>query len=184
MTAQYRPEGDRTSLSSLLRYSFRQQIKALNTCLPGTVVSFDADSGLASVKPALYVVETGERRYEMPTLNNVPVIFPSAAGFRITFALSAGDHVLLLFSQRGLDDWLASDYELSAPTAGKFFDLDDAVALPGFAAGPVADDPRISDGTTHIDLTSNGVEITGDVTITGNLTVTGTLTGGTHTHGP
>jgi hypothetical protein len=66
----------------------------------------------------------------MPVINNVPVIWPRTSLGSISFPLTHGDGVLLIFSERSLDEWLSNGGAL-APNDPRQFDLSDAIAIPG-----------------------------------------------------
>lgn len=131
------PDGVR-SLRGALSSSIDAALRRGWFAVPGVVESFDGRALRARVRPALDRLVDGAAR-EQPAILDVPVMYPSGGGALVAFPLSAGDDVLLLFSQRGLTDWKARlssgrARARSLPDRGVFLRMSDAVALPGFAS--------------------------------------------------
>jgi hypothetical protein len=112
--------------------------------MPGVIDSFDSATQTATVLPAIKMRINigGETSYtDYPPIVNVPVAFPFAttAGFALTLPVKKGDSCLLIFSQRGIDNW----HELGGiqpPEEGigsRHHDLTDAIAI--FAPSPLSD---------------------------------------------
>jgi hypothetical protein len=82
------------------------------TCLPGTVVSFDASACTVAVQPAIggvaFDASGKPGATTLPVLHDVPVVFPGGGGLHLTFPLAAGDEVLLVFACRPIDSWWQS----------------------------------------------------------------------------
>ena len=120
----------------VLLEGIRGQMARIHTALPGVVVSYDAASQTATVKPAFkfaYKDPSGDgsvKRYEPNAISNVPVAFPGAGDFSITWDLAAGDEVLLIFAERSLDEWRSLGGSSHEPSDLRRFDLSDAIAYP------------------------------------------------------
>lgn len=97
--------------------------------LPGKVVSFNAATLRASVKPSVknpIIDENDERVVEsLPTIPGVPVAFPP--GYLAT--LAPGDNVLLVFCSASIDTWLTRGTEVD-PFNKWRGSLSDAIAIP------------------------------------------------------
>jgi len=119
-----------TTPSDIIGQAINFQLSGVNTCLPAEIISYDFTKQKASVQPLLKVKFTDGTIDPMPIIENVPVIFPSSKDFHISFPLNEGDTVLLLFSQRSIDNWLSTGGEV-VPNDPRKFDLSDAIAIPG-----------------------------------------------------
>ena len=114
---------------------FRESLTAdLHTSLPGKIVRYDATTQKADVQPLIkerYTDESGVMQSrELPVIPAVPVQFPGAGGYRITFPVAPDDVGLVVFSEANLDKWLVSGGTVD-PTNDRRHDLTDAVFLPG-----------------------------------------------------
>lgn len=106
----------------------------VHTAIPAMVKSYDASTQLAEVEPAIkrrFVKPDGtESARDLPVIVNVPVVFPRAGDFFLSFPIAPGDFVLLVFSERSMDQWLEKGGKQD-PIVSTTFDLSDAVAIPG-----------------------------------------------------
>jgi len=128
---------DRTpNLAQALRRVLELRLAELHTAMPGEVVTYDAATQTADVRPLLRqrgIDELGAVvQRELPIFVAVPVVFPGGGGFRMTLPLKAGDGVLVVFAESSLERWQtsgrASDVEL------RRHHFADAVAIPGLHA--------------------------------------------------
>lgn len=199
------------TLASIIRQGANAILKDVHTALPGIVVSFDPETQLAEVQPAIKRVfreetEDGEILTDvaLPVLINVPVVFPRGGGYSLTFPVAAGDECLLVFSERSIDNW----HEFGGvrkPTAKRFHDLSDALAVVGLSSKgnkiPSYDANNLQlkkdDGSASVTLKANEadveaatvieikaplIKLTGNVQITGTVTNAGVDISKTHTH--
>ena len=106
----------------------------VHTHLPARVETFDAAKQSCSVQ-----VETRQARYEedgsrvperLPVINDVPVIFSGAGGYRTTYPLQRGDKVWLEVGECALNLWKARGGDVD-PADDRRMDLSDAVAVIG-----------------------------------------------------
>ena len=112
---------DRAFLSADERDALKQDFfSSLHCALPGTVVSFDAETRTAEIQPA---VKLGSMAY--PVLSDVPVFMP------VPFDVSPGDACLVVFADINIDAWLASG-EPSFPESPRQHSLSDGFAFVGF----------------------------------------------------
>lgn len=114
---------------------FRASIVAdLHTALPGKIVRYDSSTQKADVQLLIkerYTDESGATQVrDLPVVPAVPVQFPGAGGYRITFPIAADDTGLVVFSESSLDKWLVSGGTVD-PSDDRRHDLTDAVFLPG-----------------------------------------------------
>jgi hypothetical protein len=134
----------------------------------------------------------------LPLLLDVPIVFPSAGGFILTFPIKVGDEVLIVFGSRCIDAWFQQG-GIQPQAEFRMHDLSDAFAIPGpksqpnVVAGISASNVQLrsNDGTVYLEITPGGainlvapsgvkvtgpIEIDGGLTFDGNLTVTGSIT--------
>ena len=64
---------------------------------------------------------------QLPVLSDVPVLFPRAGGFFISFPIQPGDFVQLVFNEVSIDDWMAG--ASSTIVSGERFNLQGAVSF-------------------------------------------------------
>lgn len=102
--------------------------------LPGQVVAYDPTRQSVDVLPLIqdaFIDEDGERKTErLPVLNDVPLMFPGAGSYRITFPIEVGDQVLLVFCSSSIARWKLVGGEID-PGDDRRHDINDAIAIPG-----------------------------------------------------
>lgn len=184
-------------LLEVLKSFFNSKINELNFCLPAKIVTYDFSTQKASVKPLLKKVYTDDSVIDLPIVNNVPVMHPSSGGASITFPVKKNDQVLLVFSQRSLEEWLDNGKDI-APDDPRTFDLTDAIAIIGLRSfnnqSPAKnnDDLMVSYGgseitikknkdielktATKVKINSPESEFTGNLKVNGTTTLVGTTT--------
>ena len=123
------------------------RLEDLHTCSWGYVTSYDAASQSCTVQLVLrrqFVVEGGQVQSERPApLVSVPVVFPGAGDYSITWPLKSGDVVLVVFAERAMHQWNAGGQEDLEPDDGRMHSMSDAVAIPGLRprTKPIDDPP-------------------------------------------
>ena len=105
----------------------------LFTAMPGFVQSYNPDNQEADIVPALSILFRDRTTREFPVVKNVPVQFPGTKTSNLNMPISAGDSILVVFSQRSLDKWQAQnkDGRRVNPEAFRKHELTDAIAIPG-----------------------------------------------------
>lgn len=105
----------------------------LNTCIPAkiTLINYRGDFiSSVDVKPInLKVYKNGEI-FNRRDITNVPVVFPSSSKGIVSYPLSVGDHVLLVFPQEDIESFLYDNLSEAIPQTFRKFSLTDAVAIP------------------------------------------------------
>jgi hypothetical protein len=126
--------GPHPTLADVVRKHIRVNLTDLHVAIPARVERVDLAKGLIDAKPLVKDshddAEGNRVPVSVPVICNVPVIFPGVGGMRITFPISKGDTVMLLFSERSLDTWLVRGGEVD-PVDDRRHQLSDAVAIPG-----------------------------------------------------
>lgn len=177
-------------ISDLVELILQNRLNEFHTCIPGRIVEYDATKQEATVQPLI------KRRYydagpnadgiqEQPPIVAVPVVFPSAGTGILSFPVKVGDIVLILFSERSLDNWLFSDgASLIDPQDHRQFNYSDAIAIPGIYPFQKA----LGGSTTDVELRMNSgtaseckvaLKPNGDVVITSPAKVIVNSTGNT-----
>lgn len=166
-------------------------VNDIHTALPGEIVSYDAGTGTATVKPIGKYVTSDEKELNYPTITEAPVVFPFCqnAGVGIAFPVKKGDSCIIIISEVELDAWRSG-----AESEGSLrFDLTSAMVIPGLLEGGSAASEKASKenaviltagdvevsvsgggckvdtGSTVLDVTDNGVNIKGNVTVDGTV---------------
>ena len=155
----------------------------IRTAHPGIVVSADLDAQTLSVQMAIQGAIDGPdgntTNANMPLLVDVPICWPRAGGFALTFPVAPGDEVLVVFGDRCIDSWWQSG-GVGAPLEPRMHDLSDAFAILAPTSQPkrltgvsgTAMQLRNEAGTAYIEITA-----VGDINTVGrNVTQTATGT--------
>lgn len=129
-------ESSRTpSLAEVIRSAIDHRLFDIHTSLPGRVDTFDPETQTANVKPLIKrrIANPDGTEFEesLPVIPRVPVNFPRAGKFYITWPLKKGDLVELVFTETSRDNFKAGDGEEADPDDFRRFDLSDAYAVPG-----------------------------------------------------
>ena len=150
-------------LSDVIRSTIDSMMLDMYFCLPAKIVSYDASTQYADVQIQLYGARIDGSLTKYPVIPKVPVKHPRAAGGQafIHMPLAPGDDVLLVFSQRSLDNW-KSEGGIADPADIRKSHITDAFALIGGSAIPDAfkvGDPsaiEVSNGESKMQLLPSG----------------------------
>lgn len=137
------------SMQSAMDLFLSSAMYAVHTSLPARVEKYDAGKHTATVKPAVNMLMDNGVQIEIPSLMEVPVVFPASKFFDMEFPLDEGDGVLLLFQESDISTWKNGDFP-AIPAVASRFNLDSAVAIPGLVPSP-------SKGKARITVDKNGV---------------------------
>jgi hypothetical protein len=118
------------SLKTMVDFGIACALDELNVAIPAVIDSYDANENKAVVHITVNRVFTDGTVLDLPSISGVPVVWPGCKDGSMTFPLSSGDGVLLVFSQRSLDEYLTTGNE-SVPSDSRLFDISDAIAIPG-----------------------------------------------------
>lgn len=104
------------------------------TALPAIIVSYDAAKQTCQCRPTIQALVRDQHGVAnwvtLPVLVDVPVLFPGAGGFTLTFPVTAGDEVLVVFSSRCIDGWWQLG-DVRPQVELRMHDLSDGFALLG-----------------------------------------------------
>lgn len=118
----------RTTLEKVIQTAIDSSLKEVHTSMPGVVQSFDPVEQLADIQPTIQRKQSGEL-VNLPLLVDVPVRFPKVSDFCITLPLKEDDEVLIIISERSIDNWLLNGGIQPAGDIRKH-SLSDAYAIP------------------------------------------------------
>ncbi len=135
------------TLIEAVRRAINAQLADVRVSMPARVERYDRALQQVDVQVLIkdaYTDEEGARVVEpLPVIACVPVCFPGAGSYRLTFPIAVGDTVLVVFGTGSLDVWL-SQGGLVDPLDDRRFSLADAVAIPGLRD---FGHPLVGDGT-------------------------------------
>lgn len=172
------------------------------TAMPAIVQSVNLSQMTVEIQPAIQGVITLQdnslQYVNLPLLVDVPICFPKAGGFVLTFPIAPGDEVLAIIASRCIDSWWQSG-GIGQPIELRMHDLSDGFAIPGPSSLPnvisniSATDVQLRNqaGTTYLSIRPDGsigivspigISIMGNVIVTGELTANG-IPLSTHLHG-
>lgn len=125
-----------SDLGELLAQTIAAARGPMKTAIPATVLAYNPALQTVTAKPSIsgryQDPDTGLLiPFPLPAVANVPVAFPSSAGFAITWPLVPGDPVFLVIADRSIDEWKSSGAPENVPLDTRRFDLTDAIAIPG-----------------------------------------------------
>lgn len=135
--------------------------KHINTSMPAKVINtdnLDRDQTV-DVLPMINNAFDDGTALEYPPILDVPVIFPSAGGGLLSFPIAVDDTILLVFSQKSLDEWMESRSFGNVgftPSDKRTYSLNDAIAFPGLYTKK----NNLQPNTTDVELKFNGMSIT------------------------
>jgi hypothetical protein len=151
-----------------LRLALDDRQSSMWTAMPAIIQAVDLDAMTCSVQLAIQGTvqdQTGtSQAVNYPLLEDVPICFPNAGGFSITFPMAIGDEVLVVFGSRCIDSWWQSGGYLNRPMEARMHDLSDAFAIPGPRSQPKVLESisstdlqiRNEDGTVFLAVKANG----------------------------
>lgn len=120
-------------LSEYLKTEFEHSMSEMWFACPGVVssVSGDLSDLRVNVKPAINELYADGSTEEHLDILSVPVIMPGSSTTLVSFPIQAGDTVLLVFSQRSMDNFKIGNGQPTQPNDARKFQAEDAVAIPG-----------------------------------------------------
>ena len=192
-----------------LRLALEAERAGIWTALPAIVVAANLAAQTVSAQPTIQGTITGPdgvaRNVNLPLLVDVPIVWPRAGGFALTFPVAPGDEVLIVFASRCIDSWWQSG-GIGAPAEVRMHDLSDGFAIlaptsqPKRLGGVSSSNVQLRDsaGSTFVEITPSGavnivaatsinltapsIKFHGEVQHDGGSMVSNGITYGTHRH--
>lgn len=177
----------------MLLESFMQNVlDTLNCCKIGKVIAVDSENQTVDceiMEKKTVPQKGGERIVEYPELLKVPFVVVGGGQSYLSFPVSIGDEVVLLFNDFDFARWNETG-EAQPPLFSRKHDLSDGIAIVGlrnvnrliqnysqFVKLLYKDDngeSSIEVKTDSVDITTETVNASKDVAIVGNTTIGGT----------
>ena len=118
------------TLATVIAQAISASLRDLHTAMPGQIESYDSTTAKANILPLINRQLPDGTILQLPVIQQVPVCWPRTSQGIIHFPLQRGDGVLVIFSERSLDEWLTAGGSV-APEDKRIMDLTDAIAIPG-----------------------------------------------------
>lgn len=146
------------TMAEVMRTVIERRLSEMHVCLPAKVVTYDKATQLASVEIQLQKLYEDGTLLSWPIISNVPVKHPRAQGTEtfIHMPLQPGDDLVLVFSERSLDNWKTQG-GMTDPNDRRKFSITDAFALIGGSAIPDAFTPETDDSIEIVNGDSKAI---------------------------
>lgn len=128
---------------------------SLNAHHLGKIVAFNAAKGTATVQ-LVTLRQQGDSQVQYPLLTDCPVLIYQGGAAALTMPVTPGDHCLVLFHDRDMDNWFVSGGVTPANTP-RSHDLSDGLVIVGFR--PAADPRTPTPSTTDAELEMGGAKV-------------------------
>lgn len=150
-----------------LRLALENAQSQIWTATPAIVQAVNLAAQTLSVQPAIQGTLSNPdgttQTVNLPLLVDVPIVWPRAGGFALTFPIAVGDEVLVVFGARCIDSWWQSG-SVGAPAEARMHDLSDGFAIlaptsqPKKFANVSSTNVQLRDtaGTTYVEITPGG----------------------------
>lgn len=149
---------NKENIVDVLNLFFDSRMENVHTVIPGVFETYSGhDERKAKVKPQIKLKTVKGISVEIPAIDDVPVMFPSSAGFSLIYPIKKGDGCLLLFSETAIGNFLNNDSEVDPEDASRF-SLTDCIAVPGLWSFK-----NVPESTSTIEITEDGdINLNGD----------------------
>jgi len=126
---------------SMLQDILETKLSEIYTQMPGTIVSYNAETNRAVVLPDLPKALASGESLPPPNVVEAPLIWTTSSGGKsgLTMPIKPGDGVMLVFQQRSLEGWKSGNKDM--PDDPRQFDISDCIAIPGCAPTGISADP-------------------------------------------
>ena len=167
-----------------LKVMTENYVNNIRVAIPAMIVQFDPQKQTASVQPTIKDTLQGQS-VALPELSDVPVQFPRAGGYSLTFPVKAGDECLLVFSDMCIDGWWQSG-GIQNQAEKRRHDLSDACAILGITSVPKAlknvcmegVQLRNDSGADYIEISEKGIVLKSkNIRIEGTTMINGSCIG-------
>lgn len=119
------------SSEDTLNSMIHQNQALMFTSMPAVITGVNLDSMSVNVQPAINEMFSDGEVSEFPDILSVPLIMPGSKNALVSFPVEVGDTVLLVFSQRSMDNFKLGNGRPTQPNDYRKHDMQDAIAIPG-----------------------------------------------------
>jgi len=152
---------EEVNLVDVLQAAIDYNLANVHTSFPGKITGFQRGRSTVDVAPCIKKILKNGKTMDLPILKSVPIVYPAGKNGGLTFTLSPGDGVLVVCSERCIDQWKEGETS-AAPLSSRKFDITDAFAIP--CVFPYKDRPR----TAKRFHPQNGTMLTGPKVFVGD----------------
>jgi len=125
------PEAEKKeTLYTAILKGVRNGLIETRTSFPAVIDTFDSETQTASVQPLIKATVRNGDVVSLPVLVDVPILFPRAGGFSVTFPVKAGDELLVTCCDRDFSVWMQQGGQ-QKPDSTEIHTLSSAVGVLG-----------------------------------------------------
>lgn len=132
-------------LPTLLKTSFYEMRKEVNTVHVGYVAAFDPATQLAQAQIGIAGIDAEGKKFTHSVIAECPVYFMGGKNFMIQHEVKAGDECIILFAQRCIDDWMRTG-GIADQSIMRFHDKNDALIIVGLRSQQTVIQNFVNDG--------------------------------------
>jgi hypothetical protein len=130
-------DGGAAGWADIIKDAIEDRLREFNTATPGEVMEYDATRQTATVRPMVAGAALNDEGAFVleypPDIYDVPVLFHRALGGGITLPFRVGDTVQILYNQRDIGQWRATN-QRGSPGDHRINSMAGAIAIAGLYA--------------------------------------------------
>lgn len=167
------PKNNLNSYDALMQIIKDDIFINLNVCLPATVKKYNSSNNTADLQPSIQAVMSDNTFVDLPLLLKVPVLELGGKGLSVKIPLEAGDTGIVIFCDRDIT-LFKQEKKNTQPNTLRQHDLSDGIFIPMRFGNSGSSNISIesADGNTKLEITSNGINVKGNITVDGEITAT------------
>lgn len=152
-----------TDLTEALDLYLSARLEAVHTVIPGKFLAYEGHQvRRARVQPTVRLELGTGPIVEIPPIDGVPVVFPSAGEASFLFPIKPGDGCLILFSEAGFGKYMTGRGDVQDPDDQSRFSLTDAIAIPGLWAWTQVPKTTAPDNAVWVGYKGAALTLSGD----------------------
>jgi hypothetical protein len=150
----------RSEMTQAIMDAINSSMANMSVALPGTIVSYDAGSGLVSVQPYGKIKKPDGTFIDYPIVTGIPIAQPSG----IATPVVPGKACLLVMCDIDIAGWISGQTGKSSLRHS----LSNAICIPGLQ--------RTATQAQNLANSNNCVAISGNLVVSGSVQVAGSIT--------